>query len=49
MVTSFPYLDMDAKDLVNSLPLGIYDNISYFKPLQMTVVIDKNNNVAYTE
>ena len=35
MVENFEYLDFDAKDLVDCLPLWIYDKLTYFKPFEM--------------
>ena len=35
MVENFEYLDFDAKDLVNCLPLWVYDKLSYFKQKEM--------------
>ena len=39
MVDNFEYLDFDARDLVNCLPLWIYDQLSYFKPFEMKFYI----------
>ena len=39
MVENFEYLDFDARDLVNCLPLGVYDRLSYFKPFEMKFFI----------
>jgi hypothetical protein len=47
MVDSFEYLDFDAKDLVDCLPLGIYDKLSYFKPFEMKFYI--SGSEVYTK
>ncbi len=39
MVENFEFLDFDAKDLVNCLPLWVYDKLSYFKPFEMKFYI----------
>ena len=39
MVENFEYLDFDARDLVDCLPLWIYDQLSYFKPFEMKFYI----------
>jgi hypothetical protein len=41
MVENFPYIDMEAKDLVNCLPLKVYDAITYFQPFRKTYLITK--------
>ncbi len=40
MVTDFEYLDFEAKDLVDCLPLGVYDQLSYFKPFEKQYLIN---------
>ena len=40
MVENFKYLDFDAKDLVDCLPLWVYDKLSYFKPFEMKFFIN---------
>ena len=47
MVENFEFLDFDAKDLVNCLPLGVYDQISYFKPFEMKFFISGSD--VYTK
>lgn len=47
MVENFEYLDFDAKDLVNCLPLWIYDQLSYFKPFEMKFYI--SGSEVYTK
>jgi len=46
MVENFEFLDFDAKDLVNCLPLWVYDKLSYFKPFEMKFFI--NGSDVYT-
>jgi hypothetical protein len=41
MVENFPFLDMEAPDLVDCLPLGIYDQITYFQPMKQQYLITK--------
>ena len=40
MVESFPELDFSAEDLVNCLPLWIYDELSYFKPYEKQYLVN---------
>jgi hypothetical protein len=46
MVEHFPYLDLEAKDLVNCLPLGVYDQISYFQPMRKQYLITKHGSTT---
>ncbi len=47
MVENFEFLDFDAKDLVDCLPLWIYDQLSYFKPFEMKFYI--SGSEVYTK
>ena len=40
MVESFPELDFSAEDLVNCLPLWVYDELSYFKPYEKQYLVN---------
>lgn len=40
MVENFPFLDFSAEDLVNCLPLGVYDKLSYFKPYEKQYLVN---------
>jgi hypothetical protein len=46
MVKNFPFLDMEAADLVNCLPLGVYDQISYFQPMKKQYLVNKNKIIT---
>ncbi len=49
MVQDFPYLDFDAKDLVDCLSLWVYDAVSYFKPYEKEYLINANSCYAVEE
>lgn len=51
MVQDFPYLDFTAEELTSTLPLWIYEQISYFQPKQINYFINKTNwkNNFYTQ
>ncbi len=42
MVENFEYLDFEAEDLVDCLPLWIYDQVGYFKPFEKQYLIDSS-------
>jgi hypothetical protein len=46
MVENFPFLDLKAKDLVNCLPLGVYDHITYFQPTKKQYIVSKNKTLT---
>ena len=46
MVTDFKHIDMTPADLVSTLPLWIYDALTYFKPMSQTYIADKLGHIS---
>lgn len=47
MVTEFDHLDMDAKDLIDSQILWVYDELSYFKPMEMSTIVTNTGDMIH--